>query len=314
MAAEQNKEVTGGRLAKLWKRYTAPWRSWFGQIALVAGFFLLMGILAVYLWGRFSERILAGKDYVVTAENIQIPPLPPWVRTDLKSEAIVSGSLELLNVRQEDLAPRVAAAFKMHPWVSEVHRVTKRYPAQVIVELAYRRPIAMVEVEVEFEGKIVPGFYPVDSQGTYLPTAGFTGEEALKFPRIIAEDAVPNGSPGTAWGDPRIHGAAKIAQYLEKSWKRLQLASIIAHRDHQAVMSTAAATFELKTLSQTAIMWGHAPGEEEVGEPRGERKVQRLLGFVGKHGSLDSVSPGEVIDLRQADRLSVASRADLELQ
>ena len=304
MGRERDKERTGGRLATLWQRYTDPCKSSFGQIALVAAFFVLTGLLAIYLWGRFSQRILAGKDYIVTAENIQIPQLPPWIRTDLKSEAIVSGSLENLNVRQEDLSPRVAAAFKMHPWVAEVRRVTKRYPAQVIVDLDYRRPIAMVEVD--------QGLYPVDRQGTLLPTAGFTAEEAIQFPRIIADEATPNGTPGTAWGDPRIHGGAKIAQLLEKSWKRLQLVSITAHRDHH--MSTVAATYELETVQQTTILWGHAPGEEERGEPRGERKVQRLLGFIAKHGSLDAVSPGEVIDLRQSDKLSVASREDLDLR
>lgn len=309
---DKEKEPASGRLAKLWQRYTDPWKSSFRQIALVAAFFLIAGLLAIYMWGRFSTRILAGKDYIVTAENIHIPQPPPWIRTDLKSEAIVSGSLEQLNVQQEDLSPRVAAAFKMHPWVSEVRRVTKRYPAQVIVDLNYRRPIAMVEVDNMFD--IDKGLYPVDPHGTLLPTAGFTFAEADQFPRIIADEATPNGAPGTAWGDPRVHGGAKIAQLLEKSWKRLQLVSITAHRDHHSSLSTPAVTFELATVQQTTILWGHAPGEEERGEPRGERKVQRLLGFVGKHGSLDAVSPGEVIDLRQSDKLSVASREDLDLQ
>ena len=321
--AKRDTERASGRFATLWQRYTDPWKSSFGQIALVAAFFVVMGLLAIYMWGRFSHRILAGKEYVVTAENIHIPPLPPWIRTDLKSEAIVSGSLENLNVQQEDLSPRVAAAFKMHPWVSEVRRVTKRYPAQVTIDLNYRRPIAMVEVlyRVDPEGNFDPegtaykkGLYPVDPEGTLLPPAGFTAEEALQFPRIIADEATPNGTPGTAWGDPRIHGGAKIAQLLAKSWRRLQLDSITAHRDQLSSMSTAAATYELLTVQQTTIVWGHAPGEEERGEPRAERKVQRLLGFIGKHGSLDAVSPGEVIDLRQSDKLSVASREDIDLQ
>lgn len=313
MGRERDKERASGRLATLWQRYTDPWKSSFGQLALVAVFFVLIGVLAVSMWGRFSQRILTGKKYIVTADNIHIPQLPPWIRTDLKSEAIVSGSLENLSVRQEDLSPRVAAAFKMHPWVSEVRRVTKRYPAQVIVDLSYRRPIAMVEVD--------KGLYPVDPDGTLLPTADFlfsnreeAAKEAAKFPCIVAQEATPNGVPGTAWGDPRIHGGAKIAQLLNKSWKRLQLASINAYRDQHSSVSTATAKFELKTIQQTTILWGHAPGEETPGEPRAERKVQRLLGFFRKHGSLDTVGSGEVIDLQQTDKLSVASREEVDLQ
>ena len=299
-----------GRLATLMGRL----QSNIGQIVLSTAFFVAAGLLAIYLWGRFSERILMGKNYAVVPENIHVPsPIPSWIRSDFKTEAITDGSLENMNVQQKDLQRRVAAAFEMHPWVSEVRRVTTRYPGQVYVDLAYRRPIAMVEVDYyDAQGELKPGLRPVDPAGTLLPTTGFTAEEAANdFLRIVAPGSKPNGTPGSPWGDMRVHGAAKIAQTLDKTWKRLQLATIIAHPDHTG-LATSNTVYEIQTLDGTKIIWGHGPREEETTEPRADRKLQRLLSFVNQHGTL-SVEPGEYINLSQADRLSVGKREDLDV-
>ena len=299
--AEEDSEQ--GMLAALWNRYARPLQSSMGQVILAIGFLLLAGLAASYSWGRFQSQILSGDDYVVAAQDIHIPTLPPWIRTDLKAEAITSGSLERMTVQQKDLQRRVAAAFEMHPWVSAVRRVTTRYPAQVVVDLVYRRPIAMVEVE--------QGLYPVDPEGTLLPTAGFTAEEAANFPRIVVAKSAPTGTPGAAWGDARVHGAARIAQHLEKAWTRLHLTSIIAHPDHTGIAAPST-VYEIKTADQTSIIWGHGPGEEQAGEPRAERKVQRLLMFANQKGSL-TVPPGKVINLMETDRLSIANRQDVNV-
>jgi len=161
----------------------------------------------------------------------------------------------------------------------------------------------MVEVE--------QGLYPVDPEGTLLPTAGFTAEEAANFPRIVVEKSAPTGTPGAAWGDSRVHGAARIAQHLEKAWTRLQLSSIIAHPDHTGIAAPST-VYEIKTADQTSIIWGHGPGEEEAGEPRAARKVQRLVMYANEKGSL-TVAPGKRINLMPTDRLSVANREEMDI-
>ena len=80
----------------------------------------------------------------------------------------MAGSLEGLHIRQTDLAFRVAEAFTMHSWVAKVQHAGKRYSNRVVVDLVYRKPVAMVEV---FE-KGRRWISPVDRLGFVLPTDG----------------------------------------------------------------------------------------------------------------------------------------------
>ncbi len=313
MGKSHSEESPDERLSSFWNRLLGRMQSNVGQIALSACFFAVASLLGIYLWGRFSERILAGKNYTVSRDRIHVPNVPPWVRTDFKGEAILSGSLEDMHIQQKDLQRRVASAFEMHPWVAEVRRVTTRFPGQVVVDLSYRRPIAMVAVDVvsPVTGRVEKGVYPVDATGTLLPTDGFSEEQAANFPRIIARDSTPLGGPGSAWGDTRVHGAAKIAQHLEKSWNRLGLSTIIAHPDHTGIAAPTT-VYEIQTHDNTTIVWGHGPGEEHSDEPKAARKVQRLLTYLTQKGAL-SVDPGQIIDLRHPDRLTVGTRENLDI-
>src|SRR4029079_16323895 len=102
---------------------------------------------------------------------------PAWIRTDIKNEVLreasFTGPLSLLD---GELTIRVASAFATHPWIASVQRVSKHFPSGLDVEVAYRRPVAMVEV--------TDGALPVDAEGVVLPTTDFKPGEADRYPRI----------------------------------------------------------------------------------------------------------------------------------
>ena len=71
--------------------------------------------------------------------------------------------------------------------------------------------------------------------------------------------------------------------------------------------------FEMVTRKNTRVYWGRAPGEEIAGEPTAEKKIARLVDFVREHGSLDALESGRSIDLRDPERLQVATKEEVLL-
>jgi hypothetical protein len=126
-------------VAFLW----GPGRMWTLAILMVAA-------LAGACYGVFraiGDEILASDQYQVTADRIEITPLPRWIQSDVRGEVFHSINLNgPLSIMNPDATKRVADAFSLHPWVAGVIRVSKRHPAQIRVELKYRRPVCMVEV------------------------------------------------------------------------------------------------------------------------------------------------------------------------
>ena len=276
-----------------------------GRAAVLLGFAksrsrLLLWLLAIgglalvarVVWNEVREHVAARDDYRLDPREIEITPPPPWIRADVKAEALKNASIDgPLSILDEGLVERIHQAFALHPWVAQVARVTKRHPAHVEVELIYRRPVAMVEVP--------GGLFPVDVEGFLLPSDDFSPLEARTYPRIRGVESSPQGSVGRPWGDPIVTGAARIAEALQPMWSELGLRSIQWVKPAAASDPSAPAAFELLTAAGNAIPWGAAPGSEPTGEPTAEQKLARLKSYVARHGSLDDPSGGpHDLDLR----------------
>src|SRR5579871_6502357 len=122
-----------------------------------------------------SER----PEYRLATREAHLTSAPPyWVPSGFVDQVIVKAGLpETVSLVDEQVTKQLAAAFKLHPWVEKVVRVTKSLPAQVDVDLVYRTPVAMIQ------GK--QGMYPVDATGILLPTADFSTADAIRYPQII---------------------------------------------------------------------------------------------------------------------------------
>ena len=254
------------------------------------------------LWRRYQP--VMATSHCISAQSIVITDPPPWIVTDLKQEAIVTGSLEGANLSDEDLTVRVAEAFRMHSWVSKVLRVSKRYPDSILVQLEYRRPVAMVEVRVGDQ----PGLFPIDADGTLLPTADFTAERAKHYPRISIPNASPLGFPGSPWGDDRVHDAAIIATALAPYWERLGLYRIALLGGLAQNRGKSDNVFRLTTRDHVNVIWGHAPGKEHPNETSTDKKIARLLSLKEQNG-LTGIHPNEAIDSAQSRQTRHGSAA-----
>ena len=251
-----------------------------------------------FVWRHVRDHVLADSQYQVHPEHINVTRPPGWIRADIKAEVLRDvtrlGPLSLLD---DDLTVRLAGAFAAHPWVARVDRVSKHFPSGVDVVVAYRVPVAMVEVQ---NGQ---GVLPVDEQGVVLPTrddAGkpnFSSEEAEVYPRIAEIHTMPAGPVGTRWGDASVVGAAQIAASLADHWKPLNLARIVPV-DRKAARSGVEYTYALVTKSGTMVFWGRAPGSDVGGEVSAAEKIAQLTRYAKQNdGSLDGPDGPQQIEI-----------------
>ncbi|MBI2481031.1 MAG: hypothetical protein HYV60_21070 [Planctomycetia bacterium] len=298
MAAKKRKESepveTGGTLAS-------------GAAGFVGATVILAALIvaAFFAWKHWARPVLNSKLHQLTPENVSIPPAPPWIRSDIKAEVFRDGSLADASALETDLTPRIAHAFEMHPWVAEVSRVSKQAPAKVVVELAYRQPVAWVEVPEGMFGQQGPAALPIDSKSVLLPQADFTPDDLGLFIRIDIEDLSMCGPTGTVWGDPRVEGAAAIASVLGEQWRELGLYEIKAMADYSQTNAPARTRYELFTPNAKRLIWGSAPGQEPQGEPPAATKLRLLREFVQRRGPLDAI-PVLGLDLRNPESIRTA--------
>jgi len=284
------------RLARLAKLLVGPAKPALLVIALLAIFFGAWYLI----WQRVGPQVLAGPDYLLCPEQVELPQLPEWIHSDLRAEIFRNASLDgPLSIMDDDLAERIAAACALHPWVDRVRSVRKYHPARVVVELEYRRPVLMVEVP--------GGLLPVDACGILLPSQDFSAVEAARYPRFSGQDSLPLGTVGQPWGDPLVAGAAEIAELLGPVWDHFELARIVVLPlpEHPQRLEP---IYGLVTRGDSQIVWGRAPHAESPGEPPAAEKLAILKRYAAARGSLETRRQAEPLDLRSL-RLSEIPRA-----
>jgi hypothetical protein len=255
---------------------------------------------AIYAWQRWGDRIAKGPEYVLTPESFEITAeQPAWIKSDVREDVVRDGSLSELSILDKQLTVKVEQAFLMHNWVEKVTRVNKYYPARVVVELVYRKPVAMVELWTP-EGD---GLVPIDINGVLLPSTDFIAEDGTAtedtrdYLRISVPNAAPAGPVGTAWGDPRVEGAARIAAVFEGRWKALGLYRITISRADSG--SAPEPTYDLFTKNGVRVIWGEAPAADSMVEAKAAlAKVAKLARYVKSNGPLESMTESADIDLR----------------
>jgi hypothetical protein len=270
----------------VWNRSLAPWFA-------VAGGLTAFVVVAVVLWRFLFVDIAAREEFRLSEQNLVVTPQPAWIHpnTNVKRDVIRDATLSQISLWDDQAVVKVARAFELHPWVRRVVRVHKRPPGQIVVDLEYRRPVALVEVL--FQNTI--SYEPVDRDGVVLPEDAFHANAQLldEYLRITVDYTLPNGPVGTRWDDERVVGAARIAAVLQETWKAWNLHRIVAvsgdPTDRHPV-------YELRTRGNGRILWGHSVDEERQGEPRAQTKITWISEYIHQHGSLDG-SQGQPVTL-----------------
>lgn len=265
---------------------------------------ILFGAGFGYAWQRWGGLVRNHPRYAIVAEQLETTPQPDWIQADVKHDVLREGNLSTLSLLDPQVTVKVAREFGLHSWVAEVRRVRKEYPSRIVVDLEYRRPVAMVEVMTNGQR----GLLPVDAKGVLLPPQDFSAEQTREYLRISVGETLPAGSAGTSWGDPDVAAAAAIAAVLGDAWRAVRLYRI-------SILNPAPATrgrvndrqFTLVTRDGVQIVWGHAPGLESGQEARAADKVARLTRFAEQRGGLTPSSTERTIDLRDAGGISAAN-------
>ena len=239
--------------------FFATHRAGLGALAVIAA----AAVAGWQLWLGSADAVRAHPDLVLFPEAVEVRGVAPWVRGDLRAEALRNASLDGgLPLDDPQLPQRLERAFTMHPWVRQVERVTLREPAAATIEVRCREPVAMVGVP--------GGLLAVDAEGVVLPSADFTAESAAEYPRVVNVQSSPLGVEGSRWGDPLVHDAAAVAAAIGPEWKQLGLCELRAADAPQGRI------WELVGPDDRTIRFGSAPGQEQAGEPAAAVKLGRL--------------------------------------
>lgn len=259
--------------------FLAEHRAGLGAFAVVVA----AAVAGWVIWSRVSESARVHHDAMLMPDAVELRGVAPWVRCDLKTEALRSASLDGgLPLDDPELSRRLARAFEMHPWVKLVVNVSPRHPAAATVEVLCREPVAMVGVK--------GGLLAVDAEGVVLPSADFTAESASLYPRIAGVESSPQGPEGSAWGDPVVEEGAALALAVGPEWKQLELTEC------RPVRRPGVRQWELVGPPPRTILFGSAPGREAPGEPLAAAKIARLRALEADPAAAEANGP---LDLTQ---------------
>ncbi len=250
----------------------------------------VFGAMAPVVWKNWPD-LDKREVYRLKAADVRITAPPRPVPSNLVERAVGTAALDAeFSVLDHSLLPRLADAFSKEPWVKAVVQLRKGLPAHIDVKLVYRTPVAMIDVK--------QGVYPVDAEGVLLPPEDFSTAESRRYPLVTGVTSLPAGSPGTAWGETTVVGAAKVAAALAADWDALGLTSIQAPLPMSANVALDDLTFELKARNGSTVVWGRPPGTGHPGELTVEQKLGRLKQYIADFGPLDAPGPAFEIDIR----------------
>lgn len=229
------------------------------------------------------------RQYRLATTQIEITPPPHWVPHDLAEQAARRAGLpEELSLLDPDLARRVATAFEQHPWVKGKVRVSTSVPARMRVELEYREPVAMVRVAQAGKN----GLFPIDADGTLLPSADFAPAEIAKYPLIESVSTPPSNAEGTVWKNAAVFGAARLARELKPYWEQFGFQSIVVPANSNRKPTWDDLGLQLSTRGGSRVIWGRPPGAKHPGELPTDKKIERIKYYLSHHGPFDSATHG----------------------
>jgi len=268
-----------------------------GPIAL-----LLTGYLG---WRFYGAKALDSTYYALKKENIHISDPPPWLRSDVVAEVFSESGLERMSLLDDQTSAVIAKAFDTHPWVRKTHRVQRMAAGQIMVNLEFRQPIAMVHClsdapvqestptgassdlssGVPTSAGATPdsagqeSFLPVDTEGVLLPTKDFSQADIANYLLIYGQNIKSVDYPrvGMVLSDSQIQEAIMLARLVEpmRSSGQLKLSSIYVYPSGASPRSRW--KLELTTKGGPRILWGSPPGKEASGEPTANSKLKRLV-------------------------------------
>ncbi len=292
-----------------------PIQEWLVHPAtLFVGLNVVLGMIAIWAWGKYQHQIVAPARTNLAGDRIVFAAPPGWIPDGEKEifGAVLAGrEPEEVSVFEPGLIRNTVASLRSIGWIEEILKVEKSREG-IKIDLAYRSPLALVELDHVDPAWNGPRLIPVDRTSAVLPqTARSTG---AVMPLISMFR--PVGDPSqlltwNQWPDERVQAAARIGNVLASDWRGLGLYRIVSWRYPDAPESSLK-PFHLWTKNgenSARVIWGNAPGEEVGGEASWEQKVTALRAYVQKNGPLDQLDD-RIIDLRSGSAMRTERAAE----
>ena len=228
--------------------------------------------------------------YQVDARTLVPRGLPSWagdsVRRDL---SVLPGVPARFSIMEPGICGRIADAFEVNPWVSEVVSVRKAYPNRIFVDMKLRRPIAGVRVRGLY--------YLVDAFGYRLtgPMHDWPGDTDAAPVILSSVRRIPE--PGRQWSHDGVRAGAAVAEVLRLSGDRLETRfAVIDVTNIGGCRNRHQSEITLITRQKTTVQWGRSPLlRNSPGELTPEEKLTKMILFERKRGPLSGY---QYVDIR----------------
>jgi hypothetical protein len=259
----------------------------------LAKFACLVGlsVFVPYLIQRLPQLATRPEYRLETTKIRVVPaperPVPADLLEQIRSQNKLPRELSLLDPK---LCQTLADAFAAHPWVARVISVKQSFPADLVVELEFRQPVAMVQVN--------GGRIPIDGSGTILPSEDFAVSDVARFPTIRLVGDGNLARRGGRVTEPGLIGAARVAELLADKWTPFQLDAIELPRTRDPAVDLDDILLQLHAKSGSVIIWGRAPGTDHPGELTAAQKLARLEKYVAEFGGFERPNGPYEIDIR----------------
>lgn len=262
-------------------RYLRGWIQSIPRAAILSLVGPVLLLLVGYLgWRYYGAKALDSAFYAVKPENIHMTNTPSWLKTDIVREVFDGSSLGRMSLLDDQTAAVIARAFDAHPWIRKTYRVQKMAGGQILVNVEYRNPVAMVHCEMDSSDandvSAKESFLPIDAEGFLLPTKDFAQADIPNYMLIYARNirASEHRRVGTPLGDSQIEEAVSLIRELIPLREETNLVAVYVYPTRAS--GKAKWMLELATRGGPRIIWGSAPGLESREEPSIAWKIKRL--------------------------------------
>jgi hypothetical protein len=258
----------------------------------ILGFFLLAAAVIHHVT---RTQVQEWERFTIPFAELDCPAPPGQDQAEFLAEVRTQADLpDRLHTLDSSLILRLGRAFEQHPAVERVEQLAAYPGGHIRVLLEFRQPVLEVLLTDAARarlGKQDKGetSWLVDRHGVLLKWRG----NVEVWPLLFATTP-PAAAPGQPWGDAAVEAAAGTAYFLRGVGVQESLGLQVFEMD--------AGSLVLCTLAGSRVLWGHAPGAEEPGEPPAKEKLRRLVAYRTQHGSLDQPAGRYEHDVRPPEQ------------
>ncbi len=254
--------------------------------------FAVWGSVKAAWWSQLASLILEHPDYTITAEDLQLPEVPSWLRRDIRLDVWERMKERgLKSTLQPGVAQQIFTIVAEHPWVSEVHSVRLSFPRDVVIDLQYRRPVCLVAGTA----------FAVDAQGVALPASDLQ-DANLPLYLLFGIEAGSAVIPSRPWPDGRVIEAGQLAEFLGTTPFERGFVFIVSRVTYRP-LEPDDIVFTLRNREGKEIFWGRVPGREVHGEPPANLKRDRLLALLEKQSQIPQHSRVDLTSSANGSRM-----------